>query len=223
MEEAARSWGCPKWISRGRPHGNVGARRRHSRRRPRPAPVDRRRFAEPWISLAASAAAPWLPQPAGWGGHAVDTQQQDLGSMLALVPAAMVPSSAVGAGRVHRGRRRQLACGGRNLLICERSPRLLVAVSMGTEPVRLPAGTVLASAVLLEMDGWLQAGQCRVGAAGIDSRLADLIKGCSRSTQLSPSNLRTYLCAPYPREELGHQAGWMTRPTLLKWIHQGGK
>jgi alpha-glucosidase len=43
-----------------------------------------------------------------------------------------------------------------NLLICERNPRFLVAVAMGTEPVRLPAGTVLATAAPLEADGWLQ-------------------------------------------------------------------
>ncbi|WP_326967192.1 hypothetical protein [Arthrobacter sp. CG_A4] len=43
-----------------------------------------------------------------------------------------------------------------NLLICERGPRFVVAVAMGTEPVLLPAGTVLLSAAPLAEDGRLQ-------------------------------------------------------------------
>jgi alpha-glucosidase len=43
-----------------------------------------------------------------------------------------------------------------NLLICERSADFFVAVAMGMEPVRLPAGTVLLSASPLAEDGWLQ-------------------------------------------------------------------
>ena len=43
-----------------------------------------------------------------------------------------------------------------NLLICERNAHFLVAVAMGTEPVQLPAGTVLLSAAPLAEDGWLQ-------------------------------------------------------------------
>jgi alpha-glucosidase len=43
-----------------------------------------------------------------------------------------------------------------NLLICERNEHFLVAVAMGTDPVELPAGTVLLSAAQLEQDGWLQ-------------------------------------------------------------------
>ncbi|CAH0311373.1 hypothetical protein SRABI128_04526 [Microbacterium sp. Bi128] len=43
-----------------------------------------------------------------------------------------------------------------NLLICERNEHFLVAVAMGTEPVKLPAGTVLLTAAPLEQDGWLQ-------------------------------------------------------------------
>jgi alpha-glucosidase len=109
------------------------------------------------FSSAPSAAVPWLPQPAGWGGHAVDSQQQDPGSMLALVIAAVglrrrlreqgvFTADDGGTWRVEDG----------NLLICERSPRFLVALAMGTSPVLLPAGTVLATAVPLERDGWLQ-------------------------------------------------------------------
>jgi alpha-glucosidase len=101
--------------------------------------------------------SPWLPQPEGWGQYAVETQQQDPGSTLALVTAAV-------------GLRRQLWDQGvftaddggswcvedGNLLICERNAKFLVAVAMGTEAVRLPAGTVLASAAPLVTDGWLQ-------------------------------------------------------------------
>jgi alpha-glucosidase len=43
-----------------------------------------------------------------------------------------------------------------NLLICERGEDFFVAVAMGTEPVRLPAGTVLLSVTPLDQDGWLQ-------------------------------------------------------------------
>jgi alpha-glucosidase len=43
-----------------------------------------------------------------------------------------------------------------NLLICERSAGFFVAVAMGTEPVQLPAGTVLLSAAPLEQDGLLR-------------------------------------------------------------------
>jgi alpha-glucosidase len=43
-----------------------------------------------------------------------------------------------------------------NLLTCERSPGFLVALAMGSEPVKLPAGVVLFSAFPLEHDGWLQ-------------------------------------------------------------------
>jgi alpha-glucosidase len=42
------------------------------------------------------------------------------------------------------------------MLFCERSAGFFVAVAMGTEPVQLPAGTVLLSAVPLESEGWLQ-------------------------------------------------------------------
>lgn len=44
-----------------------------------------------------------------------------------------------------------------NLLICERNERFPVAVAMGSEPVRLPPGTVLlAAAAPLAEDGRLQ-------------------------------------------------------------------
>ncbi|GIU56670.1 alpha-amylase family glycosyl hydrolase [Arthrobacter sp. NicSoilC12] len=103
------------------------------------------------------AAVPWLPQPAGWGANAIELQQKDPESSLALVTKALelrrqlwknevfTPDDG-GSWRVETG----------NLLICERNEHFLVAVAMGTESVKLPAGTVLLSAAPLAEDGWLQ-------------------------------------------------------------------
>lgn len=41
------------------------------------------------FSLADPAAEPWLPQPAGWGTHAIELQQLDPDSSLALVTKAL--------------------------------------------------------------------------------------------------------------------------------------
>ncbi|BCW18308.1 alpha-glucosidase [Arthrobacter sp. NtRootA9] len=109
------------------------------------------------FSLPDQAAAPWLPQPAGWGVHAVDRQRQDPDSVLALATRALALRRQLwahgdfaaddgGTWRVEAG----------SLLLCERSPGFLVAVAMGTGPVRLPAGVVLFSAFPLEREGWLQ-------------------------------------------------------------------
>ena len=103
------------------------------------------------------ASAPWLPVPAGWGGHAVELQEQDPESTLNLAKAALelrrklwknevFSTDDGGTWRVEAG----------DLLVCERNEHFLVAVAMGTEPVQLPAGTVLLSAAPLEQDGWLQ-------------------------------------------------------------------
>lgn len=109
------------------------------------------------FSLTEPAAEPWLPQPADWGRHAIERQQQDPESPLALVTKALdmrrllwknevFTANDGGTWRVEAG----------NLLICERNEHFLVAVAMGTEPVQLPAGTVLLSAAPREQDGWLQ-------------------------------------------------------------------
>lgn len=109
------------------------------------------------FSLAETAAEPWLPIPAGWGTHAIERQEQDPESMLNLTKAALELRRQLwknevfteddgGSWRVEAG----------NLLICERNEHFLVVVAMGTEPVRLPAGTVLLSAAPLAEDGWLQ-------------------------------------------------------------------
>ncbi|MDF9751582.1 alpha-amylase family glycosyl hydrolase [Arthrobacter sp. ES3-54] len=109
------------------------------------------------FSLGEPAADPWLPVPAGWGTHAVERQEQDPESALHLTKAALelrrqlwknevFTTDDGGSWRVDTG----------NLLICERSEHFLVAVAMGTEPVRLPAGTLLLSAAPLTEEGWLQ-------------------------------------------------------------------
>jgi alpha-glucosidase len=109
------------------------------------------------FSLIEPAAEPWLPQPAGWGTHAIELQQQDPDSTLALVTAALELRRKLWKNEVFGPND-----GGtwrvepRNLLICERSADFFVAVAMGTQPVKLPAGTVLLSVTPLDQDGWLQ-------------------------------------------------------------------
>ena len=109
------------------------------------------------FSLAEPAADPWLPIPAGWGTHAIEQQEQVPGSSLNITKTALelrrqlwknevFTADDGGSWRVEAG----------NLLICERNAHFLVAVAMGTEPVKLPAGTVLLSAAPLAEDGWLQ-------------------------------------------------------------------
>lgn len=102
-------------------------------------------------------AEPWLPTPPGWGGLAIEKQQQDSASSLTLVATALALRRTLwqegiftandgGSWRVESG----------NLLICERSSEFLVAIAMGDEPVQLPAGSVVLSAAPLEEAGWLQ-------------------------------------------------------------------
>ncbi len=111
--------------------------------------------------------------PAGWGTHAVELQEQDPESALNLTKAALelrrqlwknevFTADDGGTWRVEAG----------NLLICERNEHFLVAVAMGTEPVKLPAGTVLLSAAPLAEDGWLQPNNAAwvLGAEAIASR-----------------------------------------------------
>jgi alpha-glucosidase len=108
-------------------------------------------------TAAGQASVQWLPQPAGWGARAIELQQQDPASSLALVTSALelrrklwrdgvFTANDGGIWRVDPG----------NLLICERSADFFVAVAMGTEPVKLPTGTVLLSASPLAEDSWLQ-------------------------------------------------------------------
>ncbi|MDI3242222.1 alpha-amylase family glycosyl hydrolase [Arthrobacter sp. AL05] len=108
-------------------------------------------------TVAVKSPTPWLPIPAGWGTHAIELQQQDPASSLALVTNALRLRRLLwnnevfgpddgGTWRVEAG----------NLLICERSADFFVAVAMGSEPVQLPTGSVLLSAAPLTEDGWLQ-------------------------------------------------------------------
>jgi alpha-glucosidase len=109
------------------------------------------------FSLTEHAAEPWLPVPSGWGEQAIERQQQDPESMLRLVTAALEMRRKLWKNEVfgpNDGGTWRVAPG--NLLICERSADFFVAVAMGTEPVQLPAGSVLLSAAPLVEDGWLQ-------------------------------------------------------------------
>lgn len=102
-------------------------------------------------------AAPWLPQPAGWGRHAVERQQQDPQSTLNLTMAALELRRQLWKNEIFTvddGGKWRVEAG--NLLICERNEHFHVAVAMGTEPAKLPAGTVLLSGEPLAEDGWLQ-------------------------------------------------------------------
>jgi alpha-glucosidase len=109
------------------------------------------------FSLGDAAAEPWLPIPAGWGTHAVERQQPDPESALNLTKAALELRRQLWKNEVFTaddGGKWRMAAG--NLLVCERNEHFLVAVAMGTEPVKLPAGVVLLSAAPLAKDGWLQ-------------------------------------------------------------------
>ena len=94
--------------------------------------------------LAEAAAEPWLPQPAGWSTHAVERQQRDPEFSLSLVTMALEMRRLLWKNEVFGpddGGIWRIEAG--NLLICERSAGFFAAVAMGTEPVRLPAGSVL--------------------------------------------------------------------------------
>jgi len=111
------------------------------------------------FSLAGPAVAsePWLPQPAGWGAHAVELQEQDVDSTLNLTKAALELRRTLWRDGVFTpGDGGTWCVAAENLLICERNERFLVAVPMGDRPVQLPAGTVLLSAAPLAENGWLQ-------------------------------------------------------------------
>jgi alpha-glucosidase len=109
------------------------------------------------FSLREPAACPWLPVPAGWSSHAIDRQQEDPDSVLRLATQSIALRRRLwdeGLFTADDGGIWQVEEG--NLLLCERSRGFLVAIAMGTEAVKLPAGVVLFSAFPLEEDGWLQ-------------------------------------------------------------------
>lgn len=103
------------------------------------------------------AAVPWLPQPDDWGNYAIEQQQQDPTSVLNLTQTALEARRQLwknGVFTANDGGPWRVEAG--NLLICERNEHFLVAVAMGAEPVKLPAGTMLLSATPPAEDGWLQ-------------------------------------------------------------------
>jgi alpha-glucosidase len=103
------------------------------------------------------ASKPWLPLPRDWGRHAIERQQDDPESTQALVISALALRRQLweaGVFTADDGGTWHVEDG--NLLICERGPDFFVAIAMGTEPVRLPAGSVLISAVPQLRDGWLE-------------------------------------------------------------------
>ncbi|MFP5313050.1 MAG: alpha-amylase family glycosyl hydrolase, partial [Actinomycetes bacterium] len=109
------------------------------------------------FSPAGGGAAPWLPLPAGWGDFAIGRQQRDPGSPLALAIRGIMLRRKLwtdGTFSLDDGGTWRVEAG--NLLTCERSPGFLVAVAMGNDPAKLPAGVVLFSAFPLERDCWLQ-------------------------------------------------------------------
>jgi alpha-glucosidase len=109
------------------------------------------------FSLGENPTAPWLPQPDGWGTHAVELQERGPQSALNLTRTALELRRQLWNNSVFTlddGGNWRVDAG--DLLICERNEHFLVAVAMGTEPVRLPAGAVLLSSSPLAEDGWLQ-------------------------------------------------------------------
>ncbi|HEU5223863.1 MAG TPA: alpha-amylase family glycosyl hydrolase [Candidatus Lumbricidophila sp.] len=118
----------------------------------------------PWVADAPSYGfgptdASWLPQPAQWAVLARDIQSDD-------------PTSTLSLYRTLLGLRRELALGAGTLewvdefgpeVLAFRNGQVLVIANLGTEPVALPAGTVLVTSAALEARGipndttvWLQ-------------------------------------------------------------------
>ncbi|WP_426766028.1 alpha-amylase family glycosyl hydrolase [Pseudarthrobacter sp. 1G09] len=107
--------------------------------------------------LSGPPADPWLPVPEDWGRHAIELQQQDPDSMLALATRAIAVRRQLwedGTFTADDGGTWHVQDG--NLLLCERSSGFLVAVTMGSGPVKLPAGVVVFSAFPQAEAGWLQ-------------------------------------------------------------------
>ncbi|WP_051388915.1 alpha-amylase family glycosyl hydrolase [Arthrobacter sp. 35W] len=109
------------------------------------------------FSLADTAAQPWLPQPTGWGSHAIEQQLKDPGSTQQLVVRALALRRRLLAEGVladDDGGRWRTETGG--LLLCDRGRGFLVAIAMGTDAVRLPEGTVILTAAPQPTAGWLE-------------------------------------------------------------------
>jgi alpha-glucosidase len=99
-----------------------------------------------------TAAAPWLPQPPGWGQYSVQTESGDRDSFLALYQAALRlrrGHPALGPGADGSTAMRWLA-GPEDALFFARDPGFLFAANLGPAPVPLPphAEILLASGPL---------------------------------------------------------------------------
>ncbi|WP_210505781.1 alpha-amylase family glycosyl hydrolase [Naasia sp. SYSU D00057] len=102
------------------------------------------------FSPAEVAAPPWLPQPEGWGEHAVEAQDSASDSTLALFRrATRIRRALLAAGAFVADEAATWDLREDGLLLCERDGGAVVAVAMGERPVPLPDGkVVLASAPL---------------------------------------------------------------------------
>ncbi len=126
-----------------------------------------------------SPAAPWLPQPAGWGSYSVEAELEDLDSYLRMYQTALRlrrEHPALGAGYMRwldKGAASLPGTSGprapahpREALVFARDPGFVFAANLGRAPLRLPPHreVILASGPLHE-DGtlprdtavWLQA------------------------------------------------------------------
>ncbi len=102
------------------------------------------------------AAPPWLPLPAGWGGHAVDTQEADPASGLHLCRAALaLRRRLVAAGALGADDPVDWSVDADGRLAARRPSGFTLAVAMGDGPVPLPAGALLLSSGPLTGDGRL--------------------------------------------------------------------
>jgi len=89
---------------------------------------------------ASPPAAPWLPQPAGWGEYSVAAEDGDPGSFLALYREALRIRRwhpALGTGFAGGDSMRWLEAPG-DALFFARDPGFLFLANLGTTPLRLP-------------------------------------------------------------------------------------
>jgi alpha-glucosidase len=87
-------------------------------------------------------AAPWLPQPAGWGRYSVESQLTDELSALNLYRAALRlrrVHPALGPGALSWTDREGTGPGEGGLLCFAREPGFILAANFGPAPARLPA------------------------------------------------------------------------------------
>jgi alpha-glucosidase len=108
------------------------------------------------FSSGASVAAPWLPQPDGWGSHAIEAQS-DCSTLQLFREAVRLRRKLLADGKLqtHDGGTWRVEAGG--LLICERGTGFFVVVAMGDSEVKLPEGEVLLASESVR-DGRLEPG-----------------------------------------------------------------